>query len=238
MRALFLQAFFILLVFSNVAISQEKKGEIEVSKTTDLKEVLKSETQYVEPEFVEGMVYYNSGKGSKGLMNYHLLNDEIHFISPDKKVLALTTSDINFVSLKNRVFIHNPNLGFLEVTYNGTIKLLVRRRVQVKEKEEVHTGAYGEQSQSATVQNAALTDGRVVLYDPTNPVKAEVLYTEEYYLGVNQKVIKIKNVKSIEKVVGKNNKQALHDYMAKENININISYDLQKLTKWINTLKE
>lgn len=88
------------------------------------------------------------------------------------------------------------------------------------------------------MQNVALADGRVVLYDPSNPVTAEVLYTEEYYLGVNQKVIKIKNIKSIEKVVGKKNSQALHDYIAQENINLLIPYDLQKLTKWINTLKE
>lgn len=134
MKTPFLQILVLLITVSNFTFSQEKKGEIVVSKTADLKEVLKSETQYAEPEFVDGMVYYNSGKGSKGLMNYHLLNDEIHFISPDKKVLALTSNDINFVSLKNRVFIHNPNLGFLEVTYNETIKLLVKRKVQVKEK--------------------------------------------------------------------------------------------------------
>lgn len=236
-------AFFLLFTITSIVlIAQTKKGEIVVSKTDDLKNVLTSKTQYLLDEFVEGTVYYTNGRTSRGMLNYNLLLDEIHFISPDEKVLALSEPNtINFISLGRKIFVFNSRYGYMEVAYNGNIKLLIKRKLEVKQKEYEFRGAYGETSTSASIgsgENAVIRDWSVSRFGDANTiVEGEVLYTEQFFLQDKSKRTNIiANLRPFERIVGKKNRETLREYIKSEGIDIKNLEDLNRLTQWVDKL--
>jgi hypothetical protein len=229
-----------LMIISVLSFSQTKQGEVVVTKTQDIKTVLSSKTQYLLDEFTDGIVYYETGSTSRGKLNYNLLLDEMHFISPNKEVLAISNpATINFISIGNRVFMYNPNHGYTEVVYNGDIKLLVTRKVEVKAKPVEHRGAYGETSSSAAVATTKRVGGitNVQFGDANTIVEGEVLYKENFLLqDKSKKIYYINSLKAFERVAGKKNRDAIRGYIKSENINLELVEDLFKLTKYLNTL--
>ncbi len=229
------------LFIASFSYSQENEGEIVVSKTQDLKEVLSSETQYLFDEFVDGVVYYTSGKGSKGKMNYNLLLNEIHFVSPDEEVLAISDPNtINFVVLSNKIFIYNSRFKFMEVLFNGDVKLLLHRKLIVKEKQDEYKGAYGESSSSANVKyvdRLNLGGGYIDdLSEVNKDVHGEILYQEQFFVqDPRKRVYLVSSLKPFEKIIGKKNKEKVNDFVDTNDINIDNPKDLYDLTQWLNS---
>jgi hypothetical protein len=213
-----------------------------VSKTQDVNTVLSSKTIYLLEEFTDGVVYYANGRTARGKLNYHLLNDEVHFIDPDDKILKLSEPlTINFISIGRKTFVYNSRYKYMEVAHNGDIKLLIKRNLQVKEKDYEYVGAYGESSSSGVVKsgnNAVLGGWNVAQFgDENNIVEGEILFTVQYFLlDKSKRTNLIVNLRPFEKAVGKNKRDELREFYKSENIDLKNQDDLKKLTEFANKI--
>lgn len=84
---------------------------------------------YLLPQFQTGTLEYNNGFQVEGswLMNYNRYFESMDMISDTGDTLSVKrTPELKFVNLQGRLFIHNYNLGFIEVLTKAPVALGVK----------------------------------------------------------------------------------------------------------------
>lgn len=203
------------LFLSQILISAaQSKTEVYIPVNVNLRESLSNTIQYVEPHFLLGMVYLNDGTSSNAFLNYNILLDEMHFIFKDEstgedRILALANpQSINFVSFGKRLLIHDKKYGYLEVLMNGNIKLLKKRKLEVKSTDQPKD-SYGNLSEAAATSTMTSFNGENFHYSPESEklIQANAIKIEKFY-SLKSKIIKpIKSKKSLLKLGSKKNKE-------------------------------
>ena len=71
--------------------------------------------KYILPEFSAGMVIFENGEQSNGAVNINTIDQKVHFIDPNGKILVLSNNEqVSRVFIKGRSFI-NSRYGYIEV---------------------------------------------------------------------------------------------------------------------------
>jgi hypothetical protein len=180
--------------------AQIKKSQIDVPAGKNLREVLSNSLQYVEPDFLLGKVYYKDKSVSEGFFNYNILLNEMHFVFYDKesdtdRVLSLANPEtIDFITFGKRLFVFDKRYGYVEVIFNGKIKLLKKSTLEVVSGDRPRD-SYGYLPESAASSKLDYFGGENFIYAPDREeiLKANTKREDRYY---SQKAKSIKPISS------------------------------------------
>ena len=215
----------LLLLFSTAAFSQTVAF---TSPNAESQKMLDS-VKYILPEFSAGMVIFENGEQSNGAVNINTIDQKVHFIDPNGKILVLSNNEqVSRVFIKGRSFI-NSRYGYIEVyetagdTFMGEL-----RRVGFISEDKV--GAFGSKSQTTSIQtiNSVQTSGGYMV-DFEKQKNSPYTYKKIPYLcrkGMFQTVTK----KTLQKCFP-DKKEAIEQYLAEKDPNLNNVDEVRELFK-------
>jgi len=185
--------------------------------------------KYILPEFSAGMVIFENGEQSNGAVNINTIDQKVHFIDPNGKILVLSNNEqVSRVFIKGRSFI-NSRYGYIEVyeTAGDTFMGELRKVGFISESK---TGAFGSKSQTTAIQtvNSVQTTGGYMV-DFEKQKNSPYTYKKIPYLcrkGMFQTVTK----KTLQKCFP-DKKEAIDKYIEENDINLNHVDDVRKLFK-------
>jgi hypothetical protein len=184
---------------------------------------------YRYPSFNEGTVYMKNGDQTIVRMNYHMLNEEMQFISTNGDTFALADPfSLKFIVLDSGMYYYSD--GYLEVIHNHDVLKLARKlRLNVRTEK---IGAYGQASPSGSIR----TPNRLILGNMGKDltINQDLLIQKDYsYYWVDKYTTVLKATKAnLLKLLPADKKLSIDEYLKNNKIDFNKEADLKKLLQY------
>ena len=187
--------------------------------------------KYILPEFKAGIVIFNNGQQSNGALNINTIDQKVHFIDPNGKILVLgNNNEVDRVFIKGRTFL-NSRSGYVEIYETaGEIFMGENRKVGFITEDKV--GAFGSKSQTTAIQSVnsvQATGGFMVDFEKQK--NSPFNYKKTPYLckkGVLQSVSKKAFLKCFP-----DKKEIIEQYVAEHNPDFGKVEDVREMFKAI-----
>lgn len=175
MKKIFSIALFLFMVSGLAAQTVTHKN------SDDLNALLLDSVKYVQPEFAAGRVIFKNGEQSNGAINISTVDQKVHFIDPNGKILVISNNDeVSKVLIKGRTFM-NSRYGYIELhDLNGDILFGELRRVTFLEEEK--TGAFGSKSQTTAITSINSVNAGGYMVDLSQYRNTPYMYKKVPYL--------------------------------------------------------
>ncbi len=139
--------------------------------------------KYVMPQFLNGIVIFNSGEQAGGQLNINTIDQQVHFTDEKGQIMELTNPDeVSRVFIKGRTFL-NSRYGFVEI-YETAGDILMGEVRKVGFTSEDKVGAMGSKSQATggiqTISSVQTRGGYVVDFEEQK--KMPYIYRKTPYL--------------------------------------------------------
>ncbi|MDR0712632.1 MAG: hypothetical protein LBF67_09870 [Prevotellaceae bacterium] len=163
----------------------QKREAVQLSdRYNDVTQIMSGETQYLLPQFTDGIVIFKSGAQASAKLNYNMLLEQMQFIGDDSSIMAIANPDeVQYVSIGKRFFIRYK-ATFIEILLDGETQLGVSRKLRIIDHRK--DGGYGGTTSLMKVESVSGIDGAPA----DHLIGAEELIFEEnkiYYLIKNFK---------------------------------------------------
>jgi hypothetical protein len=181
------------------------------------------------PAFAEGIAYLRTGEQSMGRFNYHILNQEVQFISKNGDTLALADPlSLKYIAIDTFLYYYSD--GYLEVLANTTsLKLARKLRLDVRGEK---IGAYGQASPSGSIR----TPNRLILGNTGKDlsINQDLVIQKEYtYYWLDEYSTVFRATKAnLLKLLAPDKKNSIEDYLKKNKIDFHKEQDLKKLFEY------
>lgn len=181
---------------------------------------------YQFPVFSEGVAVFKNGGQTTARFNYHMLNEEMQFISANGDTLALADPfSIKYVKMDSNTFYYSN--GYLQIIVNNE-SLMLARRLHLNTKWE-KIGAYGQPSPSGSIR----TPNKLILVNTGKnlSINQDILIRKEYdYYWLDKYGTALRATKgNLFKLLSPDQKNDIEDYLKKSKIDFNKEADLKKL---------
>lgn len=184
---------------------------------------------YMFPYFSEGVAVFKKGEKITARFNYHILNDEIQFISLNGDTLALADPfSIKYITIDSSLFYYSE--GYLEV-------ILINENIMLARKLKLNTttekiGAYGQTSPSGSIR----TPNRVIMGNTGKDltINQDLIIQKEYtYFWLDKYTTVLKaNKSNLLKLLAPDKKSSIEEYLKKNKIDFRKESDLKKLLQF------
>jgi hypothetical protein len=226
------------MTFSFSISSAQKTKTFKVEAGSSVIEAIPFNEIYHYPAFTNGMVYFKDGLSASGRLNYHLLDDDIKFIDPKGDTLGLANeTTIKFIAINNDTFYYNEiNKGyFRKIGGNNIAKLAIQETLREVAKEQI--SSYGQPTSTSGNTSYSGVENNKSALSKISP-KYNHVYTQkkQYYLGDRKDNFVLFNEKNLLKMFGKA-KNDLNEYLKNNKVDFDKEEDLQKLTKFLETVR-
>jgi hypothetical protein len=136
----------------------QKREAVQLSdRYNDVSQIMSSKTQYLLPEFTDGMVMFKNGEHASAKLNYNMLLEQMQFIGEDNSIMAIANlDDVQYVNISKRIFIKYKSV-FVEVLQGGEVQLGVARKLRIVDHRK--DGGYGGTTSLMKVENVSTMDG-------------------------------------------------------------------------------
>jgi hypothetical protein len=184
--------------------------------------------------FNEGVAYFKNGDKTMSRFNYHVLNQEVQFISSNGDTLALADPlSLKYIIIDTNLFYYSD--GYVEVIMNDEAMKLGRKLRLSVSGEKI--GAYGQASPSGSIR----TPNRLLIGNNGNnlSINQDLVIQKQYsFYWLDQYNTVLKATKAnLLKLVAPDKKNSIEEYLKKNKIEFNNEEDLKKLLQYSLTLK-
>ena len=181
------------------------------------------------PTFIEGVVVFKKGGQTNARLNYHMLNQEIQFLSTNGDTLALADPfSIKHITFDSTIFYYSE--GYLEVVLNDE-NLMLARKIQLNTSSE-KIGAYGQASPSGSIR----TPNKLILNNTGRDlsINQDIIIQREYsYFWLDKYNTVLKATKAnLFRLISPDKKSLVEDYLKKNKIDFKKEADLKKLLEF------
>ena len=224
---------FMILLLIPICVLGQTPQSVKMNNNKISAESIKTELQYIFPEFQSGRVILKNIPEVKCQLNYNFLLDEILFINEKGKKMALANpDDILLIYIANRMFI--PGLkGYCEVIERGEVSLVYKWTCNILEKGK--EGALGVTTDAPGVyqMNQMSFDAKQWKLD----VDKEAVVSVEVmpFLKRNSQYVPIKGAKDFFRIFP-GNKPEIKQYIWQNPVDFKKEADLRRLTQYCNSL--
>lgn len=217
--------------------------KVNVNFGDTLNNVLSMGFQYLYPEFTKGTVHFSTNERSTAFLNYNILLNEIQFMNLEdikdktfeteydflQHAQSLDLREVTHITIKDDNFINTPG-GIMYLVVNDAVKLL--RNDKIKMSGQSSTGAYGMQSQTASVERRSSSPSERARRGEEYKQKIVTEYSREtqfYLLSENRTRRATK--RGFEKTF-KNKRDSIREFIKENDINFQSEDDLVRLHKF------
>jgi len=215
----------LLLHYSHAQVNQ---WTIKTGET--IQEVLGDSTIYRYPHFVDGRVYYNDGKASRGLLNFNRLTGQMEFIAPSKDTLAIADeATIKYIAVQNDTFYFDK--VYLELIHHNAATRLGKMDV-IKLLDIKKEGAFGQMNSTSSITStSSFYSGR---QDYQLAQKGEITLKEQtkFFISNGNDDFLPATKKNINKIFSQK-MSAIAPFIKEHNIDISKQEDLIKLIDFL-----
>jgi hypothetical protein len=215
----------LVLYYSHAQINQwtVKAGET-------IQEVLGDSTIYRYPQFVDGRVYYNDGKASRGLLNFNRLTGQMEFIAPSKDTLAIANeSTIKYIAVQKDTFYFDKVC--LELIHHNAAttlgKLDVIKLVDIKKE-----GAFGQMNSTSSITSTSFFYSGRQDYQLAQKVEITLKEQTKFFISNGNDNFVPATRKNINKIFSQK-MPAIEPFMKENNIDISKQEDLVRLIDFL-----
>lgn len=210
--------------------SNAQTNQWTVKTGESIQEVLGDSTIYRYPQFVDGRVYYDDGKVSRGLLNFDRLTGQMEFIAPSRDTLAIANeATVKFIAVQNDTFYFDK--VYLELIHHnaGTRigKMDVIKLLDIKKE-----GAFGQMNSTSSITStSSFYNGR---QDYQLTQKGEITLKEQtkYFISHGNDDFLPATKKNIHKIFSQK-MSAIEPFMKENNIDISKQEDLVRLIDFL-----
>ena len=217
-----------LLLFCFGMFSQTP-DQVRIKAGEDAAKSYSSHGFYRFPTFKEGVVVFKHGGQTNARLNYHMLNEEVQFLSTNGDTLALADPfSIKHISIDTNLYYYSE--GYLEVVMNSEILLLARKIKLNTTSEKI--GAYGQASPSGSIR----TPNKLILNNTGKDltINQDLIIQREYsYYWLDKYRTVLRATKAnLFRLLPPDKKSIVEDYLKKNKIDFNKEADLRKLLQF------
>ncbi|HYK44854.1 MAG TPA: hypothetical protein VEV83_06790 [Parafilimonas sp.] len=210
--------------------SNAQTNQWTVKTGESIQEVLGDSTIYRYPQFVDGRVYYDDGKVSRGLLNFDRLTGQMEFIAPSRDTLAIANeATVKYIAVQNDTFYFDK--VYLELIHHnaGTRigKMDVIKLLDIKKE-----GAFGQMNSTSSITStSSFYNGR---QDYQLTQKGEITLKEQtkYFISHGNDDFLPATKKNINKIFSQK-MSAIEPFMKEKNIDISKQEDLVRLIDFL-----
>jgi len=219
----------ILLLFCTGYLAAQNREIIRIKAGQDAASSFSTHGFYRFPVFSDGVVVFKNGSQTTGKFNYHLLNQEVQFISSSGDTLALADPlSINHITMDSNLFYYAE--GYHEVLLNHeSLKLTRKIRLDIKSEK---IGAYGQASPSGSIR----TPNKLILANTGKDltINQDMIVQKEYtYFWLDKYSTVLKATKgNLLRMLSPDKKRDIEDYLKKNKIDFSKEGDLKKLLRY------
>lgn len=231
MKALNIRRVFLLVLlflFFRDTFSQPPE-QVRIKAGQDAASTYSSHGFYMFPTFREGLVFFKNGGQTSARLNYHMLNQEIQFLSMSGDTLALADPfSIKHITIDSSIFYYSE--GYLEVVMKDET-LMLARKVRLNTSAE-KIGAYGQASPSGSIR----TPNKLILNNTGKEltINQDIIIQREYtYYWLDKYTTVLRATKAnLFRLLSPEKKSVIDDYLRKNKIDFNKEADLKKLLRF------
>ncbi|MFO7842667.1 MAG: hypothetical protein R6V16_02555 [Bacteroidales bacterium] len=234
------------LFFSICILSLSLNAQNNEIQSPDINSKYTLNSQYLYDQFLRGKVYHKNGTENETMLNYNVLNDEIHFFK-HSNVKAFETEKLSKVIIKGNVFVPYKKKIY-EVIGGNKINIYINRKPELWVLNE-SPGAYG-QSSVNNMRDYSIELGQALANldltlkaanfrkksDKEIPVYNHFFFSEKNNTQNNE----INNMQSLtrRRILKNfnNNKKEIKSYIKENNIDLKTIEDLKRLQTFIDNL--
>ena len=182
------------------------------------------------PNFSEGEAVFKDGGTTKAKFNYHLLNEEMQFISANGDTLAMAEPfSTKYITVDSNLYYYSD--GYVEVIENRE-SLKLARRVKLDVKWE-KIGAYGQPSPSGSIR----TPSRILLGNNVGSnltLNQDIIIQKDYtYFWLDKYGTVLKATKAnLLKFLPPDTKAVVEGYLKKSPVDFRNEPDLRRLFQY------
>jgi hypothetical protein len=215
----------LVLYYSHAQINQwtVKAGET-------IQEVLGDSAIYRYLQFVDGRVYYNDGKASRGLLNFNRLTGQMEFIASSKDTLAIANeSTITYVAVQKDTFYFDK--VYLELIHHTAAtrlgKLDVIKLLDIKKE-----GAFGQMNSTSSITSTSSFYSGRQDYQLAQKVEITLKEQTKFFISNGNDNFVPATKKNINKIFSQK-MSAFDPFIKEHNIDISKQDDLVRLIDFL-----
>lgn len=228
----------------NAIIAQERNRQTIQTSATEINvtELANEDMQLLYPERKSGLIYFSDGNISEYEMNYNFLLDEVHFLTSRGRVHALQRiPSYDKLVIKDRTFIWNNDLGYIELLHEGKNNLYLKRHVNINTL-PVSRGAYGttdhtSRIQQATIEQTAAYQVSEVRVGNPNAQELEITlrYSEYFLFEKDGEKTRVNNHRQLGRLFSDHSSE-IRSFARQNNIDFDNPEDMIKMAEFIDSL--
>jgi hypothetical protein len=225
-RKTFLSA--VLLMFCGCCLFAQSDA-VRIKAGEDPAKAYSSHGFYQFPSFNNGTAVFKNGGQTAAKFNYHMLNEEMHFIAMNGDTLALADPfSVKYISIDSITFHYSD--GYLElITGDELVKLA--RRIKLNTSSE-KIGAYGQASPSGSIR----TTNKIILNNTSKDLTLNqnlIIQKDFSYYWLDKFGAALKATKAnLLKLLDPDKKNSIEDYLKKNKVDFSKEADLKKLLQF------
>jgi hypothetical protein len=210
--------------------SQAQTNQWTVRTGETIQEVLGDSAIYRYPQFVDGRVYYNDGKVSRGLLNFNRLTGQMEFIAPSRDTLAIADeSTIKYLAVHNDTFYFVK--VYLELIHHTTSarlgKLDVIKLLDIKKE-----GAFGQMNSTSSITSTSSFYSGRQDYQLAQKVEITLKEQTKFFISKGNDDFLPATKKNINKIFSQKS-SAIEPFIKEHNIDISKQDDLVRLIDFL-----
>lgn len=225
MNTTYLLLFSACFIFFGHSQAQLKKT-VTVKAGSSIAETVATGDLFLYPQFIDGVIFYKSGKAGSARLNYNLLTDEMQFVSPKNDTLTIPAENtIEYMVIGKDSFYYDK--GYLQLTYSDPlVKLAKKQRVKIIGREKI--GAYGQSGATSAIDNYDHINTRTGLQKLT--VRQDIIlgWEDLLYIGDENKQFAIANKKNVLDMLPQY-RDIIKDYLKANDVNFKREADMIRL---------
>jgi hypothetical protein len=225
-RKVFLLALLLLLFHGMFSQPPE---QVRVKAGQDVASTYSPHGFYMFPTFREGVVVFKNGGQTNARLNYHMLNQEIQFLSINGDTFALADPfSIKHITIDSSIFYYSE--GYLEVVMKDET-LMLARKIRLNTTAE-KIGAYGQASPSGSIR----TPNKLILNNTGKEltINQDIIIQREYtYYWLDKYTTVLKATKAnLFRFLSPDKKSIVENYLKKNKIDFSKEADLKRLLQF------
>jgi hypothetical protein len=190
-------------------------------------------SQYVFPEFSQGVVLMKSGVKTPALLNYNSLSEEIIFENNGQKLALGNTDQVDTVFIGIRKFVIMKN-KFVELVHHSSFDLFVAHKCMVKTPGT--PAGYGGTSQTSSSTSYSSLNSSGVNYNLKLPDGYQTSPYTEYWLKKNGEMKKFTTLRQLMKLYS-NQKDICKEYVKQNKVKYENQESIIQLIRYLENNK-
>jgi len=239
MKTSFLLTGFALIFLWGSAFTQTRQTIHSSDPQVNIEELAEPALLFLQEDFEDARIIFADGKVNEEKLRYHILLDEMQFLSRRGQVQNLSKRPaFERIEIGDKEFVYDPEASYLQVLREGEVSLFLKRETRI-DAQPIQRGAYGgvDRTSSIDVMDSFTTETREVRFNNPGGQELEInlRYVETFLFEKNGERAEIGSRRQFLRAY-REHRSELRSFIRSNDIDFDNPDDLVRLAEFLENL--